>query len=381
MRNAKLQHHDLIRTGQFITALVTKDDIKNQDNPDGIEAPKPHVNGNVPFKSENSKTRFSEPPAPPPSQPLPEKPDVARASDAPSLKRGITERPKSHPFPKDANVNQVMQLTEALNIAKKELDSNSARVRDLERMLNEEREARLQAEVLMQKMAVSQQAVTNGLPLTNGHSELEKAFEPPTEQSQTTDTSAPGDVVSEKSPKADTSNIEAMAAAFQARIESMTTEMKGLREQLEAFRNRAEKAEAERDADRKTLSQLILQIRERDEKEQQAAARKSRSSSRGRSREGTQEKEVEQTLPKANGATVTGPTQADGSSEDHAEDVSSLALTENTLKPSSSSAAIVYPHNDRALIQAMPYVSVIGVVFIGMGLMAYLNGWQPQAKN
>ncbi|KAA8630396.1 PRO45 [Sordaria macrospora] len=382
MRNAKLQHHDLIRTGQFITALVTKDDIKNQEKPDGIEPPKPHVNGNVPFKSDNSKTRFSEPPAPPPSQPVPEVPSVARASDAPSLKRGITERPKSHPFPKDANVNQVMQLTEALNMAKNELDSNSARVRDLERMLNEEREARLQAEILMQKMAVSQQAVTNGTSvaaLTNGHSELEKAFEPPTEQSQANNSSALGGVEPKKSSKPETSNIEAMAAAFQARIESMTTEMKGLREQLEAFRNRAEQAEAERDADRKTLSQLILQIRQRDEKEQQAAARKSRSSSRGRSRQGKQEKEAEQALPKANGAAVTGPTQSDGSSEDQAEEVPSLALTD-TLKPSSSSA-LVYPHQDRALIQAMPYVSVLGVVLIGMGMMAYLNGWQPQAKN
>ncbi|EGZ76534.1 hypothetical protein NEUTE2DRAFT_77071 [Neurospora tetrasperma FGSC 2509] len=382
MRNAKLQHHDLIRTGQFITALVTKDDIKNQDKPEDIEPPKLHVNGNVPFKSEISKTRFSEPPAPPPSQPLPEKPDVARASDAPSLKRGITDRPKSHPSPKDANVNQVVQLTEALNLAKKELDSNSARVRDLERMLNEEREARLQAEVLMQKMAVSQQAVTNGTSvaaLTNGHSAMERVFEPPTEQTEPNDASAPGGLESEKSPKPETSNIEAMAAAFQARIESMTTEMKGLREQLEAFRNRAEQAEAERDADRKTLSQLILQIRQRDEEEQQAAARKSRSSSCGRSQQGGKDKEIDQTLPKANGAAVTGPTQSDGSSEDHAEEVPSLALTD-TLKPSSS-PALVYPHQDRALIQAMPYVSVLGVVFIGMGLMAYLNGWQPQAKN
>ena len=153
---------------------------------------------------------------------------------------------------------------------------------------------------------------------------------------------------------------------------------RGLREQLEAFRNRAEEAEAERDADRKTLGQLILQIRQRDEKEQQAAARKSRSCSRGRSRQGKQDKDVEQELPKTNGAAVTGPTQSDGSSEDHVEEVTSLSLTD-TLKP--SSAALVYPHQDRALIQAMPYVSVLGVVFIGMGLMAYLNGWQPQAKN
>jgi hypothetical protein len=41
--------------------------------------------------------------------------------------------------------------------------------------------------------------------------------------------------------------------SLQARIDSMAVEMTSLREQLEVFKLRPEKAEAERDADRKIL--------------------------------------------------------------------------------------------------------------------------------
>jgi len=146
MRSARLQNQDLARTSQFINLLLSKEDVKNQDKPEAPEPPKvPQIaNGNVSFRSDGGKTRFSEPPAPPPSQPLPEKPDISRpmSSEIPALKRGTTERPKSHPtntspiHPNNTGLNQIMQLTEALNNAKKELDTHTARVRDLEEMLN-----------------------------------------------------------------------------------------------------------------------------------------------------------------------------------------------------------------------------------------------------
>jgi hypothetical protein len=35
---------------------------------------------------------------------------------------------------------------------------------------------------------------------------------------------------------------------------------------------------------------------------------------------------------------------------------------------------------DPLLAQGLPYASMVGVVLIGMGLMAYINGWQPQGR-
>lgn len=386
MRNARLQNQDLARTSQFISALLSKEDIKNTDKPEVPEPPKAHLpNGNISFRSDGGKTRFSEPPAPPPSQPLPEKPDAARASDAPSLKRATTERPKpasTSPIRQDNNnLNQILLLTEALNNAKKELDTNTARVRDLEDMLIKEREARLLAEDMMQKMEESGHAKMNGsaeVPLVNGHSELDKAFDPPAEQLSNHE---PEPAEPETAPS-QPDKAEVLTAAFQARIDAMTSEMHGLREQLEAFRLRAEKAESERDADRKTLAEMVLQIRRRDEEEQKREAeRRSRSASKGRRRAHSKEEVLEHPPTVMNGIPKEAPAaQADGHVEAEVLEKAPIPSRANTVKPSGGALAVHGQQQDGTLIHTLPYASMIGVVLFGMGLMAYLNGWQPQTK-
>ena len=385
MRNARLQNQDLSRTGQFITALLSKEDIKNTDKPEVPEPPKAHLpNGNISFRSDAGKTRFSEPPAPPPSQPLPEKPDAARASDAPSLKRGTTERPKlssTSPVRQDnTNLNQILQLTEALNNAKKDLDNHTARVRDLEDMLVKEREARLLAEDMMQKMEESSHSKANGIadaPLTNGHSELDKAFDPPNEQQPPSEPS-PAEPES-ASPQPD--KAEMLAAAYQARLDSMAAEMSTLREQLEAFRLRAEKAEAERDADRRTLAEMVLQIRKRDEEEKRREAeRRSRSSSQGRRRAPGQGKHLDSPAKGMNGS-AKHPAAPSDKLEDEGLELAATRSRSNTVKPPAGGAlALQGQQQDGTLIHTLPYASMIGVVILGMGLMAYLNGWQPQSR-
>lgn len=387
MRNARLQNQDLARTSQFINALLSKEDVKNQDKPEVPEPPKiPQVtNGNVSFRSDGGKTRFSEPPAPPPSQPLPEKPDISRpvSSEIPALKRGATERPKSHPSntsPVHSNNNslQIMQLTEALNNAKKELDTHSARVRDLEQMLNKEREARLLAEDMVQKMEESSHTGMNGsavAPLVNDDSELDKAFDLPAERPSTPELGIPVEST-DPSPASQPDKVEALAAVFQARIDTMASEMLGMREQLEAFRLRAEKAEAERDVDRNTLAEMVQQIRQRDEEEKRAAERKSRSPSKGSTRPVNRGKGPEEDSTVPNGAATAPVDQLDGPTDESAG-VPTLSRA-NTITP--ASRALASPPQDPAIIKTLPYASMIGVVLIGMGLMAYLNGWQPQPK-
>ncbi|KAK3996400.1 vacuolar protein sorting-associated protein 64 [Cladorrhinum sp. PSN332] len=385
MRHARLQNQDLARTGQFLSSLLSKDDIKNMDKPEQPEPPKLHLtNGNASFRSDGGKTRFSEPPAPPPSQPLPEKPDAARpgSSDIASLKRATTERPKAtstSPIRPDNNsLQQILHLTEQLNSAKKALDDNSQRVRDLEERLNKEREARLQAEEMVQKMEESHHSKANGTavaPLVNGHSELEKAFDPPAEQAAS---SEPDEDVFEDArlpPQPD--KAEALAAEFQARIESMAQEMNNLRQQLEAFRLRAEKAETERDADRKTLAEMVAEIRQRDEEEKRRAAeRQSRSRSKGRRRSPSAATPSEKSAPAANGKAIEHHAQNDGAA-DEVESVPTLSRA-TTMKP--AAGALALQGQDPKLAHTLPYASMIGVVLIGMGLMAYLNGWQPKSR-
>ncbi|KAL2258557.1 hypothetical protein VTK26DRAFT_8088 [Humicola hyalothermophila] len=417
MRNARLQNQDLVRTSQFISALLSKEDVRNSDKHEAPEPPKAHTqNGNISFRSDGGKTRFSEPPAPPPSQPLPEKPDAARttSSEVASAKRGTTERAKAannSPITQDKHMNQILLLTEALNNAKKELDSHTARVKDLEELLSKEREARLYAEDMMQKMEESNHSKMNGsaeAPHVNGSSELDKAFDPPAEQTASPGPEVPISNGSSEGAPSQAEEVEKLAAAFQARIDSMASEMNSLREQLEAFRLRAEKAEAERDADRKTLAEMVLQIRQRDEEERKRAAeRKSRSLSRSSSRGGATNRERLHGQNPAASAAMNGCAVEPAASEKDAlaamtmeggaeDDVADGAASPsdaptlsraNTAKPGEAAASLAVKgaqqqlqRQDPALIRALPYTSMIGVVLFGMGLMAYLNGWQPQPR-
>ncbi|KAI0475849.1 hypothetical protein GGR56DRAFT_639912 [Xylariaceae sp. FL0804] len=378
MRNARQQSHDLGRTGHFVQALLSKEDIKDIEKHEVPEPPKSSmVNGNgVSFRADN-KTRFSEPPAPPPQQPLPEKPDV------PSLKRGITERPKTHaqsisPIRQDGNVSQILQLTEALNNAKREIDSQTMRMRDLEEMLRNERAARELAEELARRLEDAAAAKTVGAAAEGeGQTEettLEAAFEPPVEETNSTKAEAP---VSDRDDTAqpDAQVIEASATHLHAQIETMVLEIKDLRQQLESHKQRAEKAETERDVDRKSLVEMAMQIR-KDTEAREAAAREKALIGAPTTRQRDDQNKASGGLS----STAATPSAGSGPSQmmlDKSDDPPTLSRA-NTVTPNPPSASLI--SQNQALANGIPYASMMGVVLIGMGLMAYINGWQPQSR-
>src|SRR6266536_2286859 len=153
MKQAKEQSHDLSMTGDFLGSLLNQDPTKEPLKPSPTDSNGQRiVNGKPKMPKVDSSLRFSDPPAPPPQQPLPEKPDAARSSPAsgsdpgshPFLRRHDTERPLSANSNSPVNrepSSQVLSLVEALNSAKKELDSQGARVKHLEDMLRQERSA------------------------------------------------------------------------------------------------------------------------------------------------------------------------------------------------------------------------------------------------
>ncbi|KAI1092959.1 hypothetical protein F5B19DRAFT_179975 [Rostrohypoxylon terebratum] len=378
MRTQRLQSQDLGRTNQFLQGLLTKDDIKDSEKPEPVEQPKSQIingngiNGNISFRSD--KNRFSDPPAPPPQQPLPEKPDV------PSLKRGITERPKINnqnmsPIRQDGNTSQIIQLTEALNSAKREIESQSSRMRDLEETLQKERQARELAEELARRLEETAAAKTNGAPVKSETQEtdLEAAFEPPADESSPSITNGVIDENAKAVPQAEA--IEASATHLHAQIESMVLEMKDLRQQLDTFKQRAETAEAERDADRKSLAEMALQIRRDTEAREAAAREKALIESRvigNPDKPRTTSKNSRAALRKSS----TGLT-SDLPSPSELADQPTLSRA-STITPQSAAPGLM-SHN-QALTDSIPYASMMGVVIIGMGLMAYINGWQPQPR-
>lgn len=381
MRTARQQAQDLSRTHQFINVLLSKDDVKDMDKPEAPEPPKPQgmINGNaLPFRPD-TKNRFSDPPAPPPQAPLPEKPDV------PSLKRGATERPKSHPINtspiRQDNLSQIILLTEQLNDAKRRIDTQNNKMRDLEEKLQKEREARELAEDLARRLedTAAPAARSNGAVKTDTPDKLlEETFEPPR---QSPPESVGRDV--EKVPPPSVEAAEAVTAAYQARIDIMMADMSSLKQQVEAWKQKCEKAEKERDEGQKSLAEMVAQIRK--DKEAELAENSIQNRGRGRSK-GRKHKDKDQAerqgasaSASSDGGRVPGamPENNDDSGDEPAG-VPTLSR-QNTITPDTPTTLAKLPQ-DQALQASLPYASMLGVVLIGMGLMAYINGWQSQPR-
>ncbi|KAI0468794.1 hypothetical protein F4859DRAFT_488860 [Xylaria cf. heliscus] len=377
MRNARLQSQDLGRTDHFVHALLSKEDIKDIEKPEAPEPTKPIVNGGgLSFRSDN-KTRFSDPPAPPPQQPLPEKPDI------PSLKRGITERAKPHaqnmsPIRHEGNGSQILQLTEALNSAKKEIENQTSRMRDLEEMLHNERHARELAEDLARRLEKHLEEASSNVVPPSGESEtqetsLDAAFEPPNDENSPTgptDTPIPN---ADKPTSPDAEVIEASATQLHAQIESLVLEIKDLRQELDVFKQRAEMAESERDTQRKTLAEMALQIR-RDAEARELAEKEN--TSKGSEDEDVVSDSETSNIAEALSRPSSSPKQSRTMSSDALDPPlpsQPTKITPNTIPPGA-----VLPN--QAFANSIPYASMIGVVLIGVGLMAYINGWQPQPR-
>jgi hypothetical protein len=369
MRTARLQNADLVRADTFFGGLLSKDNVKELDRSSILDGSKAtQVNGSgLSFRAEG-KARFTDPPAPPPQQPLPEKPDVARphgfdpASPTASLRRSNTEKAKAitngSPIRQEVS-SQIITLVEALASAKKEIDTQSARMRDLEDMLQKERQARESAEEVAKRL--EHQTPDSGLNGSakggNEGSVIEDAFNPPsddaTQQKSKTDT-----VV-------DAKGITDSSLLLEKRLEGMLLEMQELRSQMESFKKRAETAEAERDADRKTLAEMVEKIRSGDLK---------RASSSEQSKSATKSTNDKHVNGSANStdAALQQLTQKPGLQSHKSENGDAGGPLKNALQASKSSGG-----HDPFLYHSTPYASMVGVVLIGMGLMAYLNGWQP----
>jgi hypothetical protein len=392
MRAARLQTNDLGRADHFFGALLSKDNIKDSEKPQTSESfTSPQLNGgSIPLRSD-AKNRFSDPPAPPPQQPLPEKPDVTRSSPSepspPSLKRISTERARSGTSVSptgDESTSQIVSLVEALASAKREIDSQSARMRDLEEMLQKERQARELAEELAKQL--EQQS---SLVKVNGHDEsrtegliLKDSFVPPSDQTESIQTSrvrrtkSPSRNVEspKKSELQDTSidqivdpkAINTPTALLEQRMETMLIEMQQLKENMESFKKRAETAEAERDQDRKTLAEMVEKIR------LEESARRSSSTERARSPAGgLTENQLSRNsgpLSETFGPLLQRAGLANGNSS--IKKTAAGGIPAGTLSMPSVT-------QDPRLYHATPYASMLGVVLIGMGVMAYLNGWHP----
>ncbi|RDK36435.1 cytoplasm to vacuole targeting Vps64 [Aspergillus phoenicis ATCC 13157] len=371
MKQAKQQSQELRQTDEFLTAIMKPGYVeKEKAKPPPVDnnAPRP-VNGRPKMPRVDSFSRFSDPPAPPPQQPLPEKPDALprNGTDALSpLKRSETEKSKLGPnSPVTRENSQILSLIEALSSAKRELDSQGARVKELEALLIQERNARESAEEKARSLEMKSTQSAPG-PTTDAEPEDDSTKKPtemeepktmPPDAEISTDSDAP---TSEKQSLA-----ESQTDVLQRRLESMILEMEEMKKQVTMFKDRADVAENEAVEARKSLAEMIETLRqERAERAQGNAV---------------------------SGAQTDAPASAGFPSEprESAEEKGSVCAEQSQPTATSSGTKAVdnadttfatQSHRHDVLEQSSPFASMLGVVLLGVGLMAYLNGWQKMDK-
>ena len=349
------QSQDLARARQSIEAMLGgKVDSPIKESKAGSEkSSRPS-----PTKSKTDlKAHFSEPPAPPPSAPLPEKPDVARAlADPliqPLLRRSDTAKPPSadsSPTRRDHS-SDILRLCEELKLAKGQLNNQSERMKNLETELAQERTARESAEERAQRLEQGERK--------------DSSREDGSEEGLETTDSVTGEVADESAPD------------LQLQLDRLRATMDEMKQQMETYRQRAESAESERDEVRQTLAEMIEQRRK-----ENAEKTDVRTPSRSRRSTPKSSPQPDHKAIEANGHAISpvpvsptsnvlleraGVEEGQPITPEQAK-ILTQVLAREILKPSGDTESAMLYHGK-------PFASAAAVLFVGVIMMTWMNGW------
>ncbi|KAK4609262.1 hypothetical protein CLAFUR4_14402 [Fulvia fulva] len=316
------------------------------------------------------KAHFSEPPAPPPQAPLPEKPDVARAlADPiiqPLLRRSDTARPPSasaSPTRADHS-SDILRLCEELKLAKGELSNQSERMRNLEDELAQERSARESAEERAQRL---EQGGRRDSPTNEGHTSAENS---PNSSSSSATNRDSGYESNGSDPD------------LQAQLDRLRSSMDEMKQTMESYRRRAESAEAERDEARQTLQEMIEQKRKHNaysEQTARSAPKSKRPDKRSLHLDGISEANGHAIVPTSGDSPTSvslleraGAEEGQPITKEQARIITQY-LSQELLGPQPSAHG--GQKHDALLYYGLPYGSFAAVVVLGYVAMTYINGW------
>ncbi|KAJ5492584.1 hypothetical protein N7539_001330 [Penicillium diatomitis] len=385
LKQAKQQSSDLRQTDEFLTAIMKPGYAEKQkaNKPSPLEGngARP-LNGRPKMPRVDSFSRFSEPPAPPPQQPLPEKPDAPTRNgpDAFSpLKRSDTERPRTGAVnsPVSRDSSQILALLESLSMTKREIETQGSRIKELEDLLRQEKAARESAEEKVKQLEMDTPPETSD-SADGPTSEIIPAhldFQSQARQEEDFESTKPAktngaiqftDGSADVDSKVEESSTESQ---LQERLESVMKQMDEMHKQMAALKDRAEASEKDNITLRQSLAEMIETIRkdrqEREEKDLAAlkAAQDQKSLSFTDSPSSPETVSIDESVSDID----TSPTESGDS-------------TMQAIAPAQSRNVVTLDKRRPYLEAASPYASMLGVVLLGVGLMAYLNEWQKVEK-
>lgn len=423
LHTAKQQSQELQRTSDFFDSLLTLEVTDKENEPikaassDGGDH-SPIIDSGVGLEATGFK---SEPraPMPPPAKHITVTPDSLKTdeiSDSPpaqSPQSPLSPRSRnlSRSFEKckdrnDPSPQQIFSLVAQLRDARLELEAKSAKIKDLEDLLRRERKAREDAE----DRAAGLESTTNGVlpkPRSDDGKDEEKEDDDDTEYNHMLgvwdsksghdlrdDVSVAGsditvrdvdfdDNKSTMSAGENLAHATATAAAeaasiWQRRVEEMMVELKQAKEEIEQYKKTVKIAEEEKQQSRRTLEEMVAQHRAENERRERSR------------RELLKESSVQTSDDTA--STLSGTTMVNSGMQ--AGDIldEKAALVNSTIAAMANGSLVVHSTTGKSTLhkhspstellrqrsvmrESVPYVSIVGVVVIGVGIMAILNTW------
>ncbi|RMY46563.1 hypothetical protein D0865_09210 [Hortaea werneckii] len=347
MRLAMQQSQDLARARQLIEHMLGgKVEPPAKDSKSSSEKSRPS-----PTKAKvDVRSHFSEPPAPPPQVPLPEKPDVAQALADPLIRPllrrddGTLPQSASSSPTRTDHSSDILRLCEELKLAKGELSTQSERMKNLENELQEERRARESAEERAQGLHRRDSPTKDSEHEVHG---LDRAVSP---------TSPPD---------------------LQTQLDRLRVSMDEMKQQMELYRQRAESAESERDEARHSLAEMVEQKRKENSDgsvssspQPAASPKRPTSSSSKNSAINGHAVGPSPSTPTSNALLErAGVEEGQPITLEQAKAITQL-LSQEVLQPGRAT------EGDNAMAYyGRPYGSAAAVVILGVLVMSWVNGW------
>lgn len=335
-----------------------------------------------PQKSKISMNGFSEPPAPPPSQPLPEKPDLGRAMNdpiiQPFLQRSDTARPQMAEGGHSEHTQALFLLSHELKTAKDQIPNLQDRVKMLEQQLREERTARVNAEERAYQLEHGPRKDSAEPTMTESMAEEVKSGD-----------SAGLDLTQTARPE------DLSLTDLQTQLERLQATMVDMKQQMEAYRRRAESAESQRDEVRQSLAELIEEKRQRlDADEGNYGLKLTRT--RSRDQHPRDAKSAGSGGEDANGYTIRPfhmrplavTTLLEKAGVDHGKPITKQQaaslqriLRKELLVEDDDAGVAATVRWETLSYHGIPHACAVTTVIVGLVVMKWMNGWEKLQRN
>ena len=409
---AKQQAQELQRTQELFDHLLNLEVVRKEPDIKKAEVVEsaghsPIIDSGVALEASQFQT-MPHHPLPPPAKHITIVPESDRLQEeAKAPVNNVSPPPPVSPPPKRSPKSTITEppqhlfsLITQLRDARSELEAKSARVKDLEDLLRKEREAREMVEAQLERAS----HMTSHPPGAD-REDIEDIPDDISIAGSEATIVASGDVLEERNPsqEEETQSTAVAAAAataaaeaasmWQKRVESMMAELQSAKAEIERYKKRVRAAEEEGEHSQRTLMEMIANIRAEEEKRQRKEMKETSVQTEKKNPDGPLKKNLVmvscgvqaglgggtstnggEVVPDAtsngtvdflNGASVVGR-------EKHSQ-----GCYQTCQQFPSSPAGMVKTGEKRSMMkESVPYVSIVGVVVIGVSIMAILNNWQ-----